>query len=188
MAHFELQPEKEKLQNLAEEYWLKASEKERELEKAVFEAGEAIRRGEYSLGHLETIVRWKSPRVVPHLCKNNMEDLEAALEVAASANTPTKDALEALIQLHGVAIPVSSAILTAIFLERYTVLDFHALEALGHPQQDMKFYEEYLAFCRRLADSAEIRPQEGLPAPTTLRALDRALWRWSKNGSERPAG
>ena len=184
MAHFELQPQAERLQELADEYWRKATERERELERAAFEAGAAIRsvqNGDYSLSNLEAIVRWKSHRVVPHLCKNHKEKIDAAITVAASPGSSTRDALEALVELRGVGIPVASAILTAIFPERYTVLDFRALEALGYLQQDVRFYEEYLEFCRRSADSGKVKPQDELPAPTALRALDRALWQWSKN-------
>ena len=88
--------------------------------------------------------------------------------------------VKALLELQGVDVPVASAILAAIFPERYTVLDFRSLEALGHARHDVSFYEEYLAFCRRLAESEIVKPQSDLPAPTPLRALDRALWEWSK--------
>ena len=89
-----------------------------------------------------------------------------------------------MLELHGVDIPVASAILAAIFPERYTVLDYRALEALGHGAHDVRFYEEYLAFCKRLAESNIVKPQSDLPAPTPLRALDRALWEWSRSHGE----
>ena len=49
VAYFQLQPAESELQQLAEQYWQKTGEKEHELERAAFEAGEAIRNGEYSL-------------------------------------------------------------------------------------------------------------------------------------------
>ena len=52
MAYFELQPAEADLQQLAEQYWEKIGEKEQELEQAAFEAGEAIRNGEYTLANL----------------------------------------------------------------------------------------------------------------------------------------
>ncbi len=64
-AHFELQPTESELQRLADQYWQEACNKERELETEAFEAGAAIRNGDYSLGNLEAIVRWKSERLVP---------------------------------------------------------------------------------------------------------------------------
>ncbi len=184
VAYFQLQPAEAELQQLADEYWQKAGEKEQELEKAAFEAGEAIRNGDYTLTNLEAIVRWKSERVVQYLIGNSNEKIRRVLPVAASPESSTEDAVKALLELHGVDIPVASAILAAIYPERYTVLDFRALEALGHSRHDVHFYEEYLGFCKRLAESNIVKPQGDLPAPTPLRTIERALWEWSRNQSE----
>lgn len=181
VAYFQLQPAEADLQQLAEEYWQRSGEKDRELERAAFEAGEAIRNGEYTLANLEAIVRWKSERVVHYLIGNSNEKIRRCLAVAASPESSTEAAVKALLELQGVDIPVASAILAAIYPERYTVLDFRALEALGHARHDVHFYEEYLAFCKRLAESNVVKPQGDLPAPTPLRTLDRALWEWSRN-------
>jgi len=183
VAYFQLQPSETELQQLADECWQKAGEKEHELEKAAFEAGEAIRNGDFTLANLEAIVRWKSERVVHYLIGNSNEKIKRALSIAAAPGTSTDAAVTALLELHGVDLPVASAILAAIFPERYTVLDFRALEALGHARHDVRFYEEYLAFCKRLAESNIVTPQSDLPAPTPLRTLDRALWEWSRNHS-----
>ena len=51
----------------------KSGEKERLLEKAAFEAGEAIQSGEHTLENLENIVRWKSKRVAHYLIGNSTE-------------------------------------------------------------------------------------------------------------------
>lgn len=66
---------------------------------------------------------------------------------------------------------MASAILTAIDPERYTVIDFRALEALGNMANDcsVNFYLNYLDACRRLAKGHDV----------SLRDLDRALWQWS---------
>jgi hypothetical protein len=181
IAYFQLQPAESDLQELAEEYWQKSGEKDRELEKAAFEAGEAIREGDFSLANLEAIVRWKSEPAVHYLIGNSNEKIRRVLAVAAAPGASTEAAVKALLELHGVDIFVASAVLAAIFPERYTVLDYRALEALGHARHDVRFYEEYLAFCNRLAESNIVKPQSGLPAPTPLRTLDRALWEWSKS-------
>lgn len=181
VAYFQLQPSESDLQQLAEEYWQRTGEKEHELEKAAFEAGEAIRNGDYTLANLEAIVRWKSERVVQYLIANSNEKIRRVLAIAASLDTSTEAAVKALLELNGVDIPVASAILAAIFPERYTVLDFRTLEALGHARHDVRFYQEYLAFCKRLAESNIVEPQKDLPAPTPLRTLDRALWEWSRS-------
>ena len=180
MATFELQPAKSELQELAEHYWQKTGEKEHELEKTAFEAGAAIRKGDHSLVNLEIIVRWKSERVVHYLIGNSEEKIRKALAVAASPAVSVRAAVEALTGLRGIDISVASAILAAIHPERYAVLDFRALEALGHARHDVDFYEKYLVFFRQVAESGVIKPQGELPGPTSLHALERALWEWSR--------
>jgi hypothetical protein len=182
-AHFELQPAEAELQDLAEQYWQEACSKERQLETEAFEAGEAIRKGEYTLANLEAIVRWKSERLVPYLIGNSSERIRRSLEVATAPEASTRDALSALLELRGIDIAAASAILATIYPERYIELDFRDLEALGQARQDVRFYEEYLAFCRRLAAQGVVQPQGNLPGPTPLRALDRALSQWSRNRS-----
>jgi hypothetical protein len=184
MAYFELQPAELDLQQLSEQYWIEAGERERQLETAAFEAGEAIRGGEYTLPNLETIVRWKSERVVHYLIGNSSENIRSALAVAASPDSKTEDAVKALIRLRGVDISIASAILSTIFPERYAVLDFRALEALGHARHDVAFYAEYNSYCKRLAECGVVQLKEGLPGPTALHALERAFWQWSKSRQE----
>jgi hypothetical protein len=184
MAYFELQPAEAELQQLAEQYWQEAGERERELENAAFEAGEAIRGGEYTLPNLETIVRWKSERVVHYLIGNSNEKIKCALAIAASPETSIQDAVNALVGLRGVDISIASAILAAIYPERYAVLDYRALEALGHARHNVEFYAEYNATCKRLAECGMVKAQDDLPGPTALHALERALWQWSRIRSE----
>jgi hypothetical protein len=187
MTQFKLQPSVDDLQNLAEKFWRDSGEKWQKAEEAAFEAGTAIRNGNFSLDNLTAILKWKSPRSVHYLDGNSSDQINTALKKAASPDISTKDAMKALMQLRGVGVPVASAILTVIFPDRYTVIDFRALEALGYPLISVEFYEDYLAFCKELADSEIVRVQDNLPAPTALRALDRALWQWSKEGLENPA-
>ena len=183
VAYFQLQPSETELQELADEYWQKSGDRERELERAAFEAGEAIRNGEYTLANLEAIVRWKSECAVQFLIANSNEKIRKALAVAAAPQTPTREAVKALLELQGIDISTASAVLAAIYPERYTVLDVRALEALGHARHDVHFYEEYLDFCKRLAESNIVKPQSDLPAPTPLHTLERALWEWSRKYS-----
>jgi hypothetical protein len=118
------------------------------------------------------------------LIGNSDEQVRHVLAVAAAPESTTEAAVKALLELHGVDISVASAILAAIYPERYTVLDYRVLEAVGYARHDVHFYEEYLAFCKRLADSNIIKPQSELPGPTPLRTLDRALWEWSRSHGE----
>lgn len=184
MAQFELQPPELELQQYAQQCWQKAGEREHELEAAAYEAGKAIRNGEYSLTHLEDIVRWKSERVVHYLIANGEAKIRQVLAVAASPASSTRQAVEALMELRGVDLPIASAILAAIDPERYNVLDFRTLEALGHPRHDVEFYAEYVSFCRRLAERGLVKPQSDLPGATPLHALERALWEWSRCRAE----
>ncbi len=184
LSHFDLQPGAGELQGLAEQYWDKAGEKEKQLEEEAYEAGAAIRNGEYTLVNLEAIVRWKSERVVHYLIGNSGDKIRQALKVAASPNATVQEAIEALTTLRGVDLPIASAILAAIFPEKYAVLDFRTLEALGHARHDVEFYAEYVAFCGRLAAGGMVQSQENLPGPTPLHALERALWQWSRHRSD----
>jgi hypothetical protein len=180
MAYFQLQPAELDLQQLAEQYWQEAGQRERQLEAAAFEAGEAIRNGEHNLPNLETIVRWKSERMVHYLIGNSSEAIRAALAVAAAPNASTEEAVNALIGLRGVDISIASAIMSTIYPDRYAVLDYRALEALGHARHDIRFYTEYNDTLRHLAECGVVRPQADCPGPTALHALERGLWEWSR--------
>jgi hypothetical protein len=182
-AHFQLQPAEGELQNLAEEYWQSSCNRERQLEAEAFEAGAAIRKGEYTLANLEAIVRWKSERLVHYLIGNGSLRIRRALEVAASPEATTQEAMNALLELHGVDVPMASSILAVIFPERYIELDIDDLEALGQRRQDIRFYEEYLGYCRELAQSGVVHSPENLPGATPLQALDRALTQWTRKHS-----
>jgi hypothetical protein len=183
-AHFQLQPSVSDLGRLAEQFRQEAGEREQRLEAEAFEAGAAIRNGDYTLGNVEAIVRWKSERAVHYLIGNSSASIRRALEVASAPEASTHEAVTALLGLHGVDLPVASAILTAIYPERYTVMDCHVLEALGYPRQDVHFYEDFLAFCNHMVAAGAIH-EKGEQADTPLRGLDRALRQWSENQSER---
>jgi hypothetical protein len=184
MAQFDLQPSESELQQLAEQCWQKAGEKEHQLEEAAYEAGASIRSGEYSLANLEAIVRWKSERVVHYLIGNSEAKIKQVLQIAASPESSTRKAVEALMDLRGVDLPIASAILSAIAPDRYNILDYRSLEALGHARHDVEFYTEYVAFCRRLAERGLVKPQPDLPGATPLHAIERALWEWSRVRAE----
>jgi hypothetical protein len=184
VAYFQLQPAETDMQQLADQYWKDAGERERQLEIAAYEAGEAIRNGEFTLGNVEAIVRWKSERVVHYLIANSNESIKAALAIVVAPGTSTEAAVQALIGLRGVDISIASSILAAIFPDRYAVLDYRALEALGHARHDVGFYIEYNKFIKRLVDCGIVKPQDDLPGPSQLHALERALWQWSRNHGE----
>jgi hypothetical protein len=106
---------------------------------------------------------------------NNNTDAQIAdaLRFAADTHTTERSAIEVLDSLHGVGVPIASAILTTINPARYTIIDFRALEALGvskWPSGSVGYYLHYLRKCHELAHQYHV----------SLRTLDRALWQWSK--------
>ena len=139
------------------------------------EAGKKIKSREYTRENLRKIFEWKTNgRGRSRLEKNSDEDIADALRLAVEAKTD-RAAIAVLMGLSGVQVAVASAILTAIDPERFTIIDFRALEALGisQPVISINFYLKYLDNCRDLARKNNV----------SLRTLDRALWQWSKEAS-----
>ena len=138
-------------------------------------AGARIRNGEYTRVNLLKIIKWKNGRGVSHLKRNSDDEIADALNLAVAAKTD-RAAAAVLTALHGVQVPVASAILTTIDPERFTIIDFRALEALGVKKSNITidFYLSYLKQCRKLARINKV----------PLRELDRALWQWSKEKSK----
>jgi hypothetical protein len=165
--------DKEQVERLKRLYL--ADEKDRVKEARAFEAGACIRQGDFSRKPLEMIYEWKTRgRGKGWLARNSDEEICDALRLAVMAETE-RAAVAVLKGLQGVDVPVASAILTAIDQERYTAIDFRALEALGVkiPLPTINDYLEYLAYCREQAREWKV----------PLRDLDRALWQWSKEQS-----
>ena len=147
---------------------------DRKEDAAAFEAGKRIRDGDCSRKNLEEIVEWKSDRRKALIADNTDDEIRDALTLALTAKQP-RSALAVLIGLSGVALPMASAIMTAMDdQDRYTIVDWRALEALGEPEADYSrmtmYLHEYLPTCRRIANDASV----------SLRTLDRALWAWSE--------
>jgi endonuclease III len=136
------------------------------------EAGTLLLGGDCGVENLKRIVRWKSARRIGLIAKNDTSTLASTLKYATSQDVTVKAAIEALDELHGVGIPMASAILAMARPEVYTIIDFRALEALGVTKwpKTSAYYEAYLGTCRELSKQHK----------KTLRTLDRALWQWSK--------
>lgn len=146
-------------------------------DESALEAGRRIKAGDFSRIHLQTIYRWKTrDRGKSRLVRNTDDEIKDALRLAVSAREP-RSAIAVLTGLYGVDTPVASAITTVIHPKVHTILDYRALESLGNPTADrsIPFYLSYLAYCTGLAI--------GWRMP--LRSLDRALWQWSRERSDR---
>ena len=141
---------------------------EMQRERAAFESGKRIAAGEIAPGCLDAIIKWKSPRPLGRIKNGNTPDeISEALRLAASAKH-VRTAVGVLCGLNGVDVPMASAILTTIHPDRYTVIDWRALNALGVKKSWLTVddYLQYLDFCKAKADELGI----------SLRDLDRALW------------
>ena len=148
-----------------------------EQDDAALAAGRRIRGGEFTRKLLAEIFEWKTKgRGRSRLLGNTDDEIADAMRLAVRAKTEPA-AIAVLLGLNGVQVPVASAILTAIDPERYTVIDFRALKAVGSESTDrtVNFYLAYLDACRDLAKAHRV----------TLRDLDRALWQWSAEQSGR---
>lgn len=137
-------------------------------EKAAMDAGAEIANGSNDVRHLETIANWKSARRRALLRRNSEGATMAALDVARSG-AEAAEKIRVLKSLDGVGVRMGSAILTAMYPERYTVIDVRALDSLGvrGHVDDFSLYPAYLEFC--IATAADL----GMP----LRDFDRALWK-----------
>ena len=144
-------------------------------EEGAFEAGHSIAAGNFSRENLNVIVGWKMEgvhltRVMSYVDQNADADIAHALNLAITARTEA-EAIEVLDRLHGVGVPVASAIMTTINPLRYTIIDIYALRSLGvsdAPTDSVDYYLAYLRKCRELAQQFNI----------SLRTLDHALWQW----------
>jgi hypothetical protein len=140
-----------------------------------FEAGGRIAGGDYSRQNLELIVAWKMEgvhltRVMSYLGQNTDAEIDHALR-SAIATDSERSAIEILDRLHGVGVPVASAILTTILPQKYTIIDVNALNALGVDDKSKGqsvYYLAYLKKCRDLAAQFSV----------SLRTMDHALWQW----------
>lgn len=149
-------------------------------EEKAMEAGRNIAAGDFSRENLNVIVRWKMEgvhltRVMSYVDQNTDAEITRALSSALRAPTEA-EAIEILDKLHGVGVPVASAIMTTINPEKYTIIDIYALRSLGvadAPTDRVDYYLAYLQKCRELAHQFNV----------SLRTLDHALWQW---GYEHP--
>lgn len=169
MPDFALRLTREEIVALATEY--QANKDEMRREKAAFDAGDRIAHNDFDHADPRTIirpiVRWKSPRPWAQITNNGSAEIDEALCCAVSMRSDHLK-LAVLVGLRRVAVPMASAILTAIDRTRFTVIDVRALNTLGVSMLSptIENYLAYRDFCRRKTRELEV----------SLRDLDRALW------------
>jgi thermostable 8-oxoguanine DNA glycosylase len=157
----------------------------RNQETVALEAGKKILEGDYSLKNLRAIVMWKSSRTAGKNLETNEQAVKTALENAVKSIKCERKAIESLLPIKGVGVPVASAIMTTIAPESYTIIDYRALETLKllgekflspderfdskHTKGSIDEYLDYLSYCKRLASRYDV----------CLRKLDYTLWQYS---------
>jgi len=118
------------------------------------------------------LAEWKSPRIVG-LCRENKPAFIKAVTSSSFSTTDERLRVEVLQLLHGVAWPMASVILHFRFHNTYPILDVRALWSLGIEKgikYDFDLWKAYVRCCRKLAQRSRV----------SMRTLDRALWRYSK--------
>ena len=165
MLTFQLHPSRTEILAARDRYLVNTAEMARE--NKAFVAGDLIAAGDLDPQHLIPIIDWKSSRPKSRIEGNNPADVIEALRIARSAQRD-RTAVAVLCGLRGVDVAMASAMLTAMNRERFTVIDWRALKALGVEKSWLTTddYLEYLAYCRAKAIEYQI----------SLRDLDRAWW------------
>ncbi|MEO5802523.1 MAG: hypothetical protein ABIR24_03270 [Verrucomicrobiota bacterium] len=166
--------DRNKIVALADEYWSviadRDSEAERTFEKAFIEAR---RNGYLTKDLFVRVARWKSVRNTRNYNLNTEDEIRAATSLAFQASDDAA-AIGALVLLRGVALRTASAILHWMRPDRFPILDYRVIYALGEtaPEsyEDIRFYIRIAERIRELA----------LRHSLDLRTIDRALWTWDK--------
>ena len=136
-------------------------------EKELLKLQESIyQQGHLTKTQLEQLVRWKLPRQLGNIRKNN-EGLIVETTRAAFETTDVFFSIAHLLQLKGVRVSIGSAILHLYHKDDYPIYDQHALRAVGEPQEE-SVWESYVEFCRKVAKDNKV----------DMRTLDRALYRF----------
>lgn len=135
---------------------------------------------ELTARHVLLILRWKLGRIKDSHANtvrySNLKIINGALTLAGQ-NGRELEAIDALMNVDGVGLAVASVILTVRYPEKFTIIDWRALEALGllPATTDKWTAREYLE--RFLVAVQDFAIQNGL----CLRQADRALWGLSLN-------
>ena len=123
------------------------------------------------------ICEWKTKRSKSRVARNDQFTIRTITR-AAFATKDERIKMDLLRTLVGVEWPTASTLLHFCDERPYPILDYRALWSLGYdkaPHYTMDFWIEYLAFTRRLAKRVR----------QNIRAVDRALWQYSKKRQRR---
>jgi hypothetical protein len=120
----------------------------------------ARKRGYLRPAELQAICYWKSPRAI-HLIRSNSAAAVRSATRAALATRSERQRLEHLRALHGVSVPMASAILMLLYPKRYGVIDIrvwallHKLRTVSNNTSAVGFsfrnWYQFLMIIRHLA-------------------------------------
>lgn len=134
----------------------------------------ASERGYLTREELMLIGCWKTRnRQRANLARNDETAVRDATTTAFRPDTPARERLQALRRLHGVQAPVASAVLHFVDSDRWSIIDFRILEALGVEKPgyySLEFWEDFQIACGELAAEAGV----------DRRCFDKAGFVWSK--------
>jgi len=142
----------------------------------VIAIGAAAReRGYFELAEFTQVCMWKTQRSKSLVARNTAAGVEQATGAALAEGVGERNRMTALRSLAGVDFPTASVLLHLPYTERYPILDYRALEALGVPRGtsycSFRFWQAYVdAWLAMVA-------QAGVDG----RTFDQALWQWSKD-------
>lgn len=149
-------------------------------DQAALDAGERIRNGDINIEDILYIYKWKNfsfSKTVKGFTdynQNNFKEITEAFSIAISSKYD-RSAIAILCGMNYVKIATASAFLAMMYPDRFTIIDVHALKALGHGkiEKTMDTYLEYNNYCKA----------NYMHYTNSLRDFDRALWQWGKTNS-----
>ncbi|QCP05004.1 hypothetical protein [Brevibacterium sp. CS2] len=148
-----------------------------DLEKRVLtkDGPKARKKGKMKRKSFLRVGEWKGLAVLNRLELHPKDEVAFITEIAIDSDTPDRFRVDILRTLDGVGVPLASSLLSAVYPDRFAILDARAVSALhatGHLSSENPArieYRDYLAVITELADSTGCSPQE----------IYRALYAWS---------
>lgn len=128
--------------------------------------------------HFIQLCMWKTTRQKGNYEMNQDEDIEMTTKGIFATDDHEKR-INALDNLRGVAYRVASAILHFSFPDIYSIMDVRAIESLGWDQpKSFDNYEYWKKYFRKIQEIAK-------NVNESIRTVDKALWMWSKEHSQK---
>lgn len=135
-----------------------------------------------TMDELDEILHWKLRRQYNRQSRNINRNTDSIVREITQSAFSIEDfdntnevalCLKTLIKLHGVQIPVASAIMTLCYPDRYCVIDFRGWRQIfgsvkKYPYYTVKDYIMYWTIIKQKADVFGVKPQE----------VDMAIWQF----------